>query len=120
MCVEKFRVAEKALCFYVNTRNILKPIRRRTDGSVNLKAVVINMQQNVHGTAITDLTIKLRMSTVLKVLDDGSVCGQLCVSSNHLKQHMRGMHGEGWVSLCGKKYQWPGTMYSHQQSCDQV
>ena len=54
-----------------------------------------------------------------EVLDDGSVCGQLCVSSNHLKQHMRGMHGEGWVSMCGKKYQWPGTMYSHQQGCDQ-
>ena len=54
-----------------------------------------------------------------EVLEDGSVCGQLCTSTNHLKQHMRGMHGEGWVSLCGKKYQWPGTMYSHQQGCNQ-
>ena len=47
----------------------------------------------------------------------GKVCGQVCVSAEHLKQHHRGMHGEGWVCYCGKRYQWPGTMYNHRKEC---
>ena len=48
---------------------------------------------------------------------NGKVCGQVCVSPNHLKQHHRGMHGEGWLCHCGKRFQWPGTMYNHKKDC---
>ena len=48
---------------------------------------------------------------------DGNVCGQTCVSPNHLKQHHRGMHGEGWNCHCGKRFSWPGTMYTHKKEC---
>ena len=48
---------------------------------------------------------------------DGVICGQVCVSANHLKQHFRGMHGEGWESPCSKKFAWPGTMYTHKREC---
>ena len=49
--------------------------------------------------------------------EDGNTCGQVCVSPNHLKQHHRGMHGEGWVSPCGIRFAWPVTMYSHKRKC---
>ena len=29
---------------------------------------------------------------------DGTTCAQDCVDENHLKQHIRGMHGKGWRS----------------------
>ena len=49
--------------------------------------------------------------------EDGSICGQVCVSPNHLKQHHRGMHGDGWVSPCGIRFAWPATMYIHKKEC---
>ena len=49
---------------------------------------------------------------------DGTVCGQECVDDAHLKQHIQGMHGKGWTSRCGIRYQWPGSMYGHQKECD--
>ena len=53
-----------------------------------------------------------------ELLDDKkTVCNQTCVSKNHLKQHIRGMHGPGWVSPCGKRYSWPSTMYNHKAEC---
>ena len=51
-------------------------------------------------------------------LDNGEECGQICVSQTHLRQHIRGMHGEGWTSPCGEVYSWPSTMYSHKGICD--
>ena len=56
--------------------------------------------------------------TCASVLDDGSTCGQECVSKNHLKQHIRGEHGQGWTSRCGKEhYMWPAPKYKHEQDC---
>ena len=56
--------------------------------------------------------------TCAAVLDDGSTCGQECVSKNHLKQHIRGEHGQGWTSRCGKEhYKWPAPKYKHEQDC---
>ena len=56
--------------------------------------------------------------TCAAVLDDGSACGQECVSKNHLKQHIRGEHGEGWTSTCGKEhYKWPAPKYKHERDC---
>ena len=49
---------------------------------------------------------------------EGTVCAQDCVDQAHLKQHIRGMHGEGWTTRCGIQYQWPGSMYNHQKDCD--
>ena len=49
---------------------------------------------------------------------DGTVCGQVCISPTHLKQHQRGMHGEGWLCpLCHVRFWWSGTMYSHKKEC---
>ena len=56
--------------------------------------------------------------TCASVLDDGSTCGQECVSKNHLKQDIRGEHGEGWTSRCGKEhYKWPALKYKHENDC---
>ena len=49
--------------------------------------------------------------------DKKTVCRQECVSNNHLKQHIHGMHGQGWLSPCGKRFSWPYTMYSHKLEC---
>ena len=58
--------------------------------------------------------------TCASVLDDGSTCGQECVSKNHLKQHIRGEHGQGWTSRCGKEhYKWPAPKYKHEHDCTQ-
>ena len=48
-------------------------------------------------------------------LEDGSLCGQECVSKNHLAQHIRGLHG--WDSHCGKNFKWPSSKYKHEQEC---
>ena len=50
-------------------------------------------------------------------LEDGSLCGQECVSKNHLAQHIRGLHGPGWDSRCGKNFKWPSSKYKHEQEC---
>ena len=56
--------------------------------------------------------------TCASLLDDGSTCGQECVSKNHLKQHIQGEHGQGWTSRCGKEhYKWPAPKYKHEQDC---
>ena len=56
--------------------------------------------------------------TCASLLDDGSTCGQECVSKNHLKQHIRREHGQGWTSRCGKEhYKWPALKYKHKQDC---
>ena len=46
--------------------------------------------------------------------NDGKLCGQECVSKNHLKQHIRGFHGPGWLSRCGKHFNWLSSKYSHE------
>ena len=51
-------------------------------------------------------------------LENGKECGQICINSVHLSQHQRGMHGEGWVSPCGIRFNWPSTMYKHRRECD--
>ena len=53
-----------------------------------------------------------------KILENGKECVQVCINSVHLRQHQRGMHGEGWLSPCAKRFNWPGTMYKHQRECD--
>ena len=52
------------------------------------------------------------------VLKNGKECGQICIDTVNLKQHERGMHGEGWVTPCGIRYSWPGPMYKHRRECD--
>ena len=49
--------------------------------------------------------------------EDGTTCGQECVSRIHLAQHMRGLHGPGWDSKCGKNFKWPSSKYSHESEC---
>ena len=49
--------------------------------------------------------------------EQGNICGQECVSKNHLKQHMRGLHGPGWLSRCGKHFKWPASKYSNEREC---
>ena len=36
----------------------------------------------------------------------------------HLKQHLQDKHGNGAITLCGIKYQWPDSKYRHQVDCD--
>ena len=51
-------------------------------------------------------------------MGNGKECGQVCINSVHLWQCQHGMHGPGWVSPCGKRYNWPSTMYNHRCQCD--
>ena len=48
---------------------------------------------------------------------DGNICRQICVTPTHLKQHQRGMHCDGWLCNWGKRFSWPGTMYTHKRDC---
>ena len=34
------------------------------------------------------------------------------------KQHMKGKHGDGYKTLCGKTYAWPDGKNAHEQGCD--
>ena len=44
-------------------------------------------------------------------------CGHTTnISSN--SQHVRGKHGPGWPSQCGKKFDWPAKMHRHTKRCD--
>ena len=36
----------------------------------------------------------------------------------HLNQHLQGKHGNGAITLCDIKYQWPDSKYRHQVDCD--
>ena len=49
--------------------------------------------------------------------EDGSTCGQACVSCQHLAQHMQGFHGPGWNSRCGENFKWPSSKYNHEKGC---
>ena len=49
--------------------------------------------------------------------EDNEICGQECVSRQHLAQHMRGFHGLGWQSRCGQTFKWPSSKYSHEKEC---
>ena len=50
-------------------------------------------------------------------IEDGKTCGQECVSHVHLAQHIRGLHGPGWDSKCGKNFKWPSSKYTHEGEC---
>ena len=86
-------------------------------GHVHLKTVT----RPIHGKQTRDSHVRSHTSedwTCAAVLDDGSTCGQECVSKNHLKQHIQGEHGQGWTSRCGKEhYKWPALKYKHEQDC---
>ena len=69
--------------------------------------------RNLHEKSHTDAT-EYNCTFVDK---DSNVCGQICVSPNHLKQHHRGMHRDSWNCHCGKRFSWPGTMYTHKKEC---
>ena len=57
--------------------------------------------------------------TCASIDEDGNVCSQECVSKAHLAQHIRGAHGKGWDTRCGKNYSWPSLKYKHEKECDQ-
>ena len=44
-----------------------------------------------------------------------------CVKSypteQQLKQHIRGIHGDGFISYCGKRFTWPLDRHKHQMEC---
>ena len=39
-------------------------------------------------------------------------------SKGNLAQHIRGEHGEGWVTPCGKTCKWKSLYYRHMKNCD--
>ena len=58
--------------------------------------------------SITHQNIKFKCSTCSKEFD----------SPAYLKQHEHGMHGEGFLALCGLAYVWLKQKVSHEQDCD--
>ena len=49
--------------------------------------------------------------------ENGNVCTKSYPTQQQLDQHVRGIHGEGFVTYCGKKYTWPLGRHQHQQDC---
>ena len=37
---------------------------------------------------------------------------------SYFRQHDRGIHGTGWMALCGQLCQWPHIQSKHQRKCD--
>ena len=44
-------------------------------------------------------------------------CNQEFFSKQHLNQHYRGAHGEGWHAKCGKHFSWPAQRTVHEKDC---
>ena len=47
----------------------------------------------------------------------GPICSVTCNSSQSLAIHIRGTHGDGWFSHCGKHFDWPAARTKHQRKC---
>ena len=44
-------------------------------------------------------------------------CNRICNTRQNLRQHQKGAHGSGWPAYCGKFFQWPCKLNSHQKHC---
>ena len=44
-------------------------------------------------------------------------CNKIFNSYQNLSQHKCGIHGDGWVALCGAKFPWPKQMHKHERHC---
>ena len=53
--------------------------------------------------------------------DERHSCDQCDKTFNtipNLKQHIKGAHGDGFISLCGANFDWSDTQNEHQKDCD--
>ena len=50
---------------------------------------------------------------------DCNVCPFYTNTQANLWQHVRGIHGSGWVSPCGTSFSWPPKMFCHRKKCSQ-
>ena len=39
-------------------------------------------------------------------------------SKGNLSQHIRGLHGKGWIAPCGDVFKWKGKYHRHLNKCD--
>ena len=46
------------------------------------------------------------------------LCDKTFSTEYRRKQDQVGKHGDGPISFCYKKFQWPDTKYKHQRECD--
>ena len=44
-------------------------------------------------------------------------CDKSYPTDQQLQQHIRGIHGEGFVAYCGKSFTWPLGRHRHQEKC---
>ena len=49
--------------------------------------------------------------------ENGNVCTKSYPTHQQLDQHVRGIHAEGFVTYCDKRYTWPLGRHQHQQEC---
>ena len=48
---------------------------------------------------------------------DCKLCSKSFTSLTYLKQHVKGKHEGGFVTLCGTVYPWPKPKFKHEDSC---
>ena len=48
---------------------------------------------------------------------NGPKCGMECNSKQSMAIHVRGTHGDGWTSLCGKHHDWQVGKTKHEKKC---
>ena len=44
-------------------------------------------------------------------------CDHKTNSQSNLDQHIRGKHGEGWISDCGEQFLWHTRLHRHYNKC---
>ena len=60
-----------------------------------------------------DYHFKVHMGTIFRCIN----CSFDTNTEANLRQHVRGAHGPGWVSPCGKRFSWPPKMFRHRKKC---
>ena len=53
----------------------------------------------------------------MKIYKDCPTPEKVYNSKGSLAQHIRGVHGEGWVAFCGDQLKWKGKYHRHLNKC---
>ena len=81
--------------------------------------VSIIMEQRERCNVINTMPMKIRENdSIVRInLEMEGTVPSLTQTQQQLDQHVRGIHGDGFIAYCGKRFTWPLDRHNHQQEC---